>query len=82
MAIEFEGIVYLILLLPVVGARLHPAMYNMNLQGRQLLPCDVPCGQGWCCDTYTTCQASDTGDPYVCIDQLLTNSDGYVIFSP
>ncbi|PVH73510.1 hypothetical protein DL98DRAFT_594942 [Cadophora sp. DSE1049] len=49
-----------------------------HLASRQSFECGaapVDCGNGWCCMFGETCQAAPD-DGFVCIDSILTNSDG------
>ena len=48
------------------------------LASRQVLDCGsspVDCGEGWCCLAGNICQPAPNNG-FVCIDQILTNSDG------
>lgn len=49
-----------------------------RLGSRQSLECGtapVDCGNGWCCMFGEICEAADD-DAFVCIDSILTNSEG------
>jgi hypothetical protein len=67
---------------PMIGIASRAAFSNRDSFGRAVFPCATPCGDGWCCNLYQTCQVASAGDtpydhtPYVCIDSLLTHNDG------
>lgn len=57
---------------------------STHLALRQVLDCGsnpVDCGEGWCCLIGNICQSAPNNG-FVCIDQLLTQSDGYGKPSP
>ncbi|KAH8647172.1 hypothetical protein BX600DRAFT_555432 [Xylariales sp. PMI_506] len=74
-------ILLLVTAVPMVLATA-PAFRIDSLVLRDAVPCEVPCSDGWCCYLGTVCKPAGGETPYVCIDQILTNSDGTPITWP
>ncbi|KAK0124617.1 hypothetical protein ONS95_009566 [Cadophora gregata] len=75
----FIKILLLLLLEPFVALGSVP-----RLASRQNFECGVKpvkCGDGWCCIFGEVCQASPDA-VFVCVDSILTNSDGSAVTNP